>query len=564
MHLDPAQFQNVVALGLFFFISLGLAVFLTPIAERLGKIWGIMDYPSPRKVHSAHVSRLGGAAMALALFLTLLIMSRLTPDLQAFLSGALIICAVGLVDDFTPLSPRIKFMGQILAVTIFISQGGSMLENLGNILGTGELVTGIFAPILTLLGMVGLVNAFNLSDGLDGLAAGLAGIACVFLIPFAYAQENWSYLLILCSLFGVILGFIRYNTYPARLFMGDAGSLFLGFVLAAAAVSLTQQETATREYMPVTALVILSLPVADTLYVMTRRILKGQNPAMGDRSHLHHRLLDLGISHELTVSLLYGHMFIMGVCALLMRPWPEWVQFFLLLIFYALLYFVLWLWESGRIIYNRQKNARVKKNAGYSFGKKLRTWSLRHAQGCFILVWLLFMLPALSVDETSTQAAYYILFILLFTVTFYPWTGGKYEMPLVHGLLFFNIFSIILIYSLTHKTSLWFIAVMAVMSLTAITWTCMRLGNIQRIRLLIPGSFEFLLLGVALVATVIVHYFLEVAIDFRRHLFFSVTIAIPVLFMTKVKIRRKPSSSKKLIVFILFVLLLMLLKFYRH
>jgi len=557
MHLEPVQLQDVVALGLFFFVSLGLAVLLTPVAERIGKRWGVLDPPAPRKVHSFHISRLGGAAMALALILTLVLMSRLTPELQAFLAGALLISIVGLVDDFTPLSPKIKLTGQILAVTVFISQSGPMLENLGNILGTGDLVTGIFAPLLTLVGMVGLVNAFNLSDGLDGLAAGLAGIACVFLIPFAYAQENWNYVLILCSLLGVILGFLRYNTYPARIFMGDSGSLFLGFVLAAAAVSLTQHVTEIREYMPVTALIILSLPVADTLYVMIRRVLRGQNPAMGDRSHLHHRLLDLGISHHATVSLLYAHMFLMGVCALLMRPWPEWVQFYLLLLFYVLLYLFLWAWESGHLPDIRQRKIQVKKKAGRIAGKKMTLWSIRHAKVCLATAWILFLLPALNPAEINPQAAYYLLFVGLFSLAFYPWMGKKHEMPLAHGLIFFNVFSILLIYSLTHNLSAWFITVMLAMSSIAAVWTLMRLRSGSRLRLLIPGSFEFLLLGVALVATVIVHYFLDVATEFRRHLFLSFLFSMPLLFMSKAWVRRHPPSNLKLMGVIFLALLIL-------
>jgi len=149
------------------------------------------------------------------------------------------------------------------------------------------------------------MNALNLADGLDGLAGGISAIAAIFLGLFAYLSVDWVALWILLALVGSLFGFLRYNTHPAKLFMGDTGSLLLGYTLSAAAVMLVRNDPVGIHLAPVTVAAVLALPITDTLLVMSRRLRHGQNPFSPDRTHLHHQLLELGFPHAVVVRILY-------------------------------------------------------------------------------------------------------------------------------------------------------------------------------------------------------------------------------------------------------------------
>ncbi len=554
MGFSEHQVQEIIILGLVFFVSLFLALLLTPLADRMGWKAGLMDHPCPRKIHAASVSRAGGAAIGLALFLTIFFLLQGHAKLTAFWSAAGILLIAGLIDDRIRLTSRSKFAAQTLAVIVFMYLGDVQLHNLGDILGTGPVEFGRGAFFLTIFAMVGVINAFNMSDGLDGLAAGLAGVACLFFIPFAYAQESWIYLLILTGLFGALLGFLRYNIYPARLFMGDSGSMFLGFTLAAAAVVLTQGDIAGRqEYEPVTALIILSLPIFDTLYVMSRRILHGKNPFKPDTLHLHHRLLKLGLSHEVTVSLIFSLMFFLGVSAWLVRPWPEWVQFYSLIGFYATLYSVLWFWE-------RRSDAPVKAHASFTrFQEKLQpfmTISFRHGRKIFILIWGGCAVPAILMQDSGAGLLYYIAFVLLFTGLYYPWKGRQKYLPMGHGLMFFGIYSLILIYNAGFAHSSWIEPYMWCLAGIAGIWTLLRVLDTVRLRVLVPGCFEILLLGAAVVSPILLHYSLGIDEQIRRFLVLSFLQSIPLFLMLKAYLRRDPKSNRWFMLYLMLLLVL--------
>jgi len=558
MGLSDLQVQEMIILGLVFFVSLILSLGLTPLVDRLAWKAGLLDRPNHRKEHTHTVARAGGISMALALFLSLGILLNWTPEFTAFWSGAATLLLMGILDDKIRVSSKFKFAGQILAVVLFMYLSGFKLENLGDILGTGNIELDTLAPGLTVLAMVGVINAFNLSDGLDGMAAGMAGIACLFFLPFAYAQESWIYLLILTGLLGSLLGFLRFNLPPARLFMGDAGSMFLGFSLAAAAIVLTQGEiVGKQEYMPITALIILSLPIWDTLYVMTRRLINRRNPFKPDQLHLHHRLLNLGLSHQVTVSLIYGLMFFMGLSAWLIRPWPEWVQFFSLLGFFVLIYTGVWFLEkkspsSGQgypaLFFDRFRSRAC----------RVMTMAANHGGKVFILVWAGFLLPALLMDRAGTGLLYYLLFIFLLIALYFPWMGQRKHMPMGHGLMFFGIFSLVLIYNLKFYHTPWFTPYMAVLAAIAGIWSILRIMDTVRFRVIVPGGLEILFLGTAIVAPILLHYSFDTGEDFRIYMVHSFLQSAPLLFMLKTYLRRAPGPNRRFIAYILGLLLVLM------
>ncbi len=551
------SFSDTSILALAFFVSLLLSLAFTPVVDRIARFFRIVDEPCHRKVHTECVARLGGVAMTIPLLLVVMALAVPGREMAGFLTGAVIIFIAGIVDDIKGISPGLKFCLQILAVICFMVIGGVHLKNLGDIFGLGSLALGIAGPLFTIIAMVGVINSFNLSDGLDGLAAGIAGIACLFFIPFAYDQQNWVYMIVLVSLLGAILGFIRFNSHPARLFMGDSGSLVLGFVMAASAVALTQPEAMGRGYQPVSALIILSLPIADTLYVMTSRIIAGNSPVMPDKSHIHHRLMQIGFSHQLTVSGIYCFMLGMGVIAWIIRPMPEWSQFYFVAGIYVSLFSVLYLVEEKTVRQNRPVGFNLNMSPKPGKAKNILFWIAGRSNVFYIAFWALFMLGVIATPDISAAFRHYLIFVIIFGLLFYPWRGSIIKSGIAHAVFFFGLYSLVLAQNIAFEGRTWFQFFMPAMSCMAMLWTLARVLNTRRIRVLWPGSFEVLLLGMAMVTPVILHYSVFIGFDFRWQMWISFLQVLPFFMLNKAYLRRNPGKISKYAAFLLVCLLLM-------
>jgi len=326
-----------------FFTALLLSLCLTPCALRLSLRIGAMDRPDDRKIHGQPVPSLGGLAIAIALLATICVFFQLDRKMLAFVTGALVALATGLIDDIYHIHPAMKFLGGVLGSVLFLIIGGMTLDNLGNLFGFGDLLTGRLAPFLTVFCMTGVMNAFNLSDGLDGLAGGISAIACIFLGIYAYLHNDGICLSILVVLLGATLGFLRYNMHPATVFMGDTGSMLLGYSLSAVSVMMVQPTSQGVPLAPVTVAAVLALPILDTLLVMLRRILRGSNPFLPDRVHLHHRLLDMGFPHVTAVSILYLCTGSFGILSMAMQHLSEGKQLLAVLLCAGAIYGVVFL-----------------------------------------------------------------------------------------------------------------------------------------------------------------------------------------------------------------------------
>ncbi len=283
--------------------------------------------PDARKVHETPMPRLGGIAIFLSFLLSVIVYVPVTSVVRGFLAGGLIIFITGLVDDLTDLSAKRKFAGQVAACLTTIALGDLWLVNLGDLFGFGTIILPAWLGIpFTLFAVVGVINAINLIDGLDGLAGGFSVMALTaFFVLSLLANDNQGALLV-AALAGSLLGFLKYNFYPARIFMGDAGSLTVGFLLGFMAVYMTQRPH--FQFSPMVPVLILALPLLDTVWVMTRRFVQRASPFVADRSHVHHKFLDLGFEHRFTVIIIYSLSLFWSCSALLMRTQPE---YFLLL-----------------------------------------------------------------------------------------------------------------------------------------------------------------------------------------------------------------------------------------
>ncbi len=261
---------------------------------------GAIDIPDARKVHTQAIPRVGGIAMVVGSVLSIAILAELNQQLIAILVGFIVIWGFGLWDDKCDLNYKIKFLGQLLAVVIVVTWGDVVVRTFPFVSGH---IPDYLAIPLTIFALVGITNAINLSDGLDGLAGGTSLISISIIALLAFDAEGEIVVLISMAIAGSILGFLRYNTYPAKLFMGDTGSQFLGFSLGVLVIMLTQSVNTAMS--PLVPLFILGLPILDTMAVMGQRIYEHRSPFSPDKNHIHHKLLDIGLDHYEAVFIIY-------------------------------------------------------------------------------------------------------------------------------------------------------------------------------------------------------------------------------------------------------------------
>ncbi len=322
-----------------FIASLMTAMIMIPSVSKLAIRIGGIDKPDDRKVHCTETPRLGGIAIFCAFLFSVLFFIDIDRQIKAFLAGAVVIFLTGLADDLTGLSPRNKLTGEIIAASVAIISGGISMTTLGNPLGLGEIQLGLCAIPFTIFAVVGVMNAINLIDGLDGLAGGTSAVACLAFGVLSWNSGNNSLLTLVVALLGAIVGFLRYNTYPARIFMGDSGSLFLGYCMGFFSVMLLNYSGGTIS--PVAPLMILGVPILDTLVVMGGRKLHGKSISSPDKTHIHHRLLDLGFGHRFSVLLVYGLSYLLAVSALLLHGIRDSIQIIVLVTFCIVIYSLL-------------------------------------------------------------------------------------------------------------------------------------------------------------------------------------------------------------------------------
>jgi UDP-GlcNAc:undecaprenyl-phosphate GlcNAc-1-phosphate transferase len=306
-----------------------ITIALIPIFKSLAVRVNVMDIPNDRKVHSYPMPKSGGIAMALGVLAPIFFWVPTDEFVSAVLIGAGIIVLFGLIDDVINLEWKIKLSGQCAAALVVILYGGVKIKCLGMLLPDNVFLPDWFAIPFTLIAIVGVTNAINLSDGLDGLAGGISLLSFICIGCLAYCSANIVIALLSIAVVGAILGFLRFNTYPAVMFMGDAGSQLLGFLAVTLSLALTQGNTS---FTPLLPLILLGFPVLDTLTVMFERVAGGKSPFVADKNHFHHKLIRLGLYHTEAVLVIYIFQAFLVTFAFVFRFYPEWF----LLIFYII------------------------------------------------------------------------------------------------------------------------------------------------------------------------------------------------------------------------------------
>lgn len=306
--------NHLAVVGLAGLAALLLAALLTPPVLWLAKRLGAVDSPGVRRMHQQTIPRLGGLAIvgAYGAVLALELANHLVPGveesiprLRAFLVGGLVIAITGALDDLRGIGAKSKLLGQVLAATIAWAFEVRVQPTV-DLPFLGVVDFGIaFSYVATVIWILAITNAINLIDGLDGLAGGVVFFAAVTNAIVAIVTDNALGALLNAVLAGAVLGFLFFNFNPARIFMGDTGSLFLGYALAAGALMTSRQKESTIASLLV-PLVALGLPVTDTLLAMARRVIARRSIFSADREHVHHRLVDLGVTHRRAVLILYA------------------------------------------------------------------------------------------------------------------------------------------------------------------------------------------------------------------------------------------------------------------
>ena len=280
-------------------ISFAISLILVPIFIRLAKKFGFVDYPNYRKVHTVPMPYLGGVAILVSFTIVTLFSQPAEMEYKPIIIGAAILCFVGLVDDKYDLKPMVKFIGQLVAIGVPIYYG--IIIDTITPFGI-EINFGFLSVLVTVIWMAAIINAINLIDGLDGLATGVVIIALASIAVITIFQSNIFVMMICIILIGSLLGFLPYNFHPAKIFLGDNGSMMLGYIVGVLSIIGFKNITFISLFFPI---IILGVPFIDMFFAVIRRFREGVSVMRADKNHLHHRIRHLGFSHRESVVLIY-------------------------------------------------------------------------------------------------------------------------------------------------------------------------------------------------------------------------------------------------------------------
>ena len=296
----------------------------TPVIKAFAQKVGAMDIPDDdRRVHDHPIPRLGGLAIFIAFILSVVLFADISKQVSGILLGAILVVAIGAIDDVISLKAWVKFIFQIIAAVIAVMHDVviQVIMNPNVFSSVDTLNLGPFAIPVTIIWIVAITNSVNLIDGLDGLAVGVSTISSVMMLVIALLVADANIAVVLASLAGACIGFMPYNLNPAKIFMGDTGALLLGYVLSTVSIiGLFKFYAVVSFAVP---FLVLAVPLFDTAFAFFRRLLKGKNPMKPDRGHFHHRLIDMGLTQKQAVAILYSISMLLGLAAVVMTTSGE-------------------------------------------------------------------------------------------------------------------------------------------------------------------------------------------------------------------------------------------------
>lgn len=342
--------HSIVTMALASFI---VSLILVPICKKVAVHVNAMDIPNERKVHKIPMPRLGGLAIYLSFLICYMFYGEITTQMLSIVIASFIIILFGIVDDINPLKARYKLIGQLIAACIIVYYGNIILKEA--YIFNYHIDFGAFAPYLTIFFIISCINAINLIDGLDGLASGISTIYFMTIAIIAILTNSYAGLDIILSvlMFGATIGFLVYNFPPAKIFMGDTGSQFLGFMIAIICLLGFKNVTLSSLVVPIT---ILAIPIFDTLLAILRRFIKGESIGTPDKEHFHHQLLKMRFSQKTTVLIIYAINLAFAVTSILIALGDNKVA---TCIYIALTCLLLYIVINTDILFEHKKNKKL-------------------------------------------------------------------------------------------------------------------------------------------------------------------------------------------------------------
>jgi UDP-GlcNAc:undecaprenyl-phosphate/decaprenyl-phosphate GlcNAc-1-phosphate transferase len=304
---------NITELIVAFLISATVAFASTPLIKKIAIKVNAVDLPGERKKHNGAKARLGGLAIVLGVVAGLLYLQPQHPHMLEIIIGGIIIIITGVIDDIVGLKAYQKLIGQLAAALVVVSSGLVIDKLTLPFVGTVQLEG--FGLILTIIWVVGVSNAINLIDGLDGLAAGVSAIGLTSILIIAITDYRMIVVYLGMVLVGSCLGFLYHNFYPAKIFMGDTGALFLGYAISVISMLGLFKNVAFFSF--IIPIIIIAVPIFDTLFAIVRRLINKQNIGTADRKHIHYQLVDMGYSHQTSVLIIYAFSGFFGIMAII-------------------------------------------------------------------------------------------------------------------------------------------------------------------------------------------------------------------------------------------------------
>lgn len=412
-------------------ISMFITIVLIPVLRNPAFNKFFVDMPNARKVHTTPIPKTGGIAMAIGILVPTLLWTDLDPFTRSILLGAFVLIFFGLIDDIRELGYRTKLFGQIIAALIAVLYGGISATFLDSILPESRFITVYISTPLTIFIIIGVTNAINLSDGLDGLAGGITMLGFICIAYLGFCCDQHSITLISIAVIGAIFGFLRFNTFPAAVFMGDTGSQLLGFLAITTSLYLTQSNTPLSPLLPI---LLLGFPILDTLTVMTERIANGKSPFIADKNHFHHKLMRLGCYHTEAVFVIYLLQAFMVTSAFVFRFYSD---------LFLLLYYIIFsgLIITGFVVADRKSwkfkrydlidiaiKGRLKQIRGKNY--HIRIVFLAVKAGLPMLLIITCFVPASIPSYFSTIGVVMAIFLFAAAFSNKEWLGGMIRLSL--------------------------------------------------------------------------------------------------------------------------------------
>ena len=353
--------HNILVILLVTFLTSAL---LVPLVKKIAIHVNALDIPNERKVHKVPMPRLGGLAIFLSFMLGYMLYARENTLMLSVLMGSFLIILCGIVDDINPVKARYKFIVQLIAAGTFVIYGKLALTEV-SIFGLTLNFVAPWSYIVTILFVVAIMNAINLIDGIDGLAAGISSIYFITISVIALILNQMGGLDIILAIImaGATLGFLVHNFPPASIFMGDTGSLFLGYIISVIALLGFKAATLTSLIVPIC---ILAIPIFDTLSAIIRRLLKGESIGTPDKEHFHHQLLKMKFSPKKTVLIIYFITILFSSVSVFFAIGDQLIS---IIIYLVLMVFFIFIVMKTDILFQHKKNDEVKVNKK-SFFKK--------------------------------------------------------------------------------------------------------------------------------------------------------------------------------------------------